>query len=183
MIDNFIDDYKKHRKKIHRKGYKVVGIPSIIIFILTFGFMVLGFFLLPLISNWFIFLEIASVIILFKIDKRVDNLINLNWLKDKAKLKGYISCYLKENGFTLSSQFKELSIILKQRSEKKYKKYDLTSYISIIVAIVIFVLGILVNDNLKLLFVVVALSCIFIIINISLIIIFILVYLLTGKVR
>ncbi|MFJ6264139.1 hypothetical protein ACIQGW_03850 [Lysinibacillus xylanilyticus] len=167
MIDNFIEDYKKYRKKILKRGYEVIGIPlTISFFVLLFSTMV-SLFLIFGLSNWFLLLEIILVIMMLKINKKVDNLLKISWLNYKDKLKGYIEYYLKEQGIILSKQFRELSIILKEKSEKKYKKYDLNPYLAMVVAIIIFALSLLTNDSVKPLIATIAFSSIFIIISIN----------------
>ncbi|MFT9817770.1 hypothetical protein [Lysinibacillus sp. NPDC056185] len=167
MIDNIIEDYKKYRKKILKKGYEVVGIPLTISFFVLLFSTIISFFLILELSNWFLLLEIILVIILLKINKKVDNSLKISWLNYKEKLKDYIAYYLKERGFILSDQFRELSIILKEKSEKKYKKYDLNPYLAMVVAIIIFALSLLTNDSLKPLIATISLSSIFFIISIN----------------
>ncbi|TSI07662.1 hypothetical protein [Lysinibacillus sp. BW-2-10] len=167
MIDNVIEVYKKYRKKLLRKGYEVVGIPiTISFFVILFSTMV-SFFLIFELSKWFFLLEIILVSMLLKINKKVDNLLKISWLNYEDKLKDYIAYYLKDKGVILSEQFRDLSIILKEKSEKKYKKYDLNPYLAMVVAIIIFALSLLTNDSLKPLIVTIAFSSIFIIISIN----------------
>ncbi|MEQ6357324.1 hypothetical protein ABNX05_22165 [Lysinibacillus sp. M3] len=167
MIDNFIQDYKKYRKKILKRGYEVVGIPvTISFFVLLFSALV-SFFLIFELSKWFFLLEIIFLIMLLKINKKVDNLLEISWLNYKEKLKDYIEYYLQEKGVILSEQFRDLSIILKEKSEKKYKKYDLNPYLAMVVTIIIFALSLLTNDSLKPLIITIAFISIFIIISIN----------------
>lgn len=149
MIEKLIEDYKKYRKKILKKGYKIVGIPLTIGFFVILIGTIISFFLIFELSNWFFALEIILIIILLRINKKVDNLLQLSWLNYEEKLKDYIAYYLKDKGIILSKQFKNLSIILKDKSEKKYRKYDLNPYLAMIVAIIIFALSLLSNDSLK----------------------------------
>lgn len=167
MIDNIIENYNNYRKKILKKGYEVVGIPLMLSFLGLLFITILNFFLILKYDKWLILVEIILLIILWKINKKVDNLLKISWLNNEGKLKGYIACNLKEKGFTRSGQFKDLSTILKEKSKNKHRKYDLNPYIAMVVAIIIFTLSLLTNDSLKPLIVTVAISCIFIIISIN----------------
>lgn len=121
MIDNVIEAYKKHRKKILKKGYEVVGIPLAISFFVILFSTIISFFLIFEISKWFFLLEVILAILLLKINKKVDTLLKVSWLSYEEKLKNYIAYYLNEKGVILSEQFRDLSIILKERSEKNIK--------------------------------------------------------------
>lgn len=167
MIDNFIESYKKYRKKILKRGYVILGIPlTISIFVLLFG-TILSFFLIFKLSYWFLLLELFFVILLRIINNKVDNILKKSWLNYEEKLKDYIACYLEDKGIIRSQQYRDLSIILKEKSEKKYKKYDLNPYLAMVVALIIFTLSLLTNDSLKPIIVAIAFSSIFIIISIN----------------
>ncbi|TQR17450.1 hypothetical protein [Psychrobacillus soli] len=167
MIDNIIENYKKYRKKTLKKGYQIVGIPLTLSFFGLLLITILNFFLILEYNNWLILIEIFLVIILWRINKKVDNLLRISWSNNEGKLKDYIACYLKDEGFIRSQQFKDFSVILREKSKQKHKKYDLNPYIAMVVAIIIFTLSLLTNDSLRPLIVTVAICCIFIVISIN----------------
>ncbi|MDI7740572.1 hypothetical protein QMK38_01030 [Lysinibacillus fusiformis] len=167
MVDHIISIYKINREKIVKRGYEVVGIP------LTLGLFGLLFctiynlFLIIDVSRWFIFLETILLYLLWEVNKKVNRLLKIGWLNYEKKLKGYIAYSLQSARLSDSEQIKNLSILLKEKSAKKYKKYDLNSYLAMIVAILIFVLGLLTNESSKPLIVVVAICFIFVVIVVN----------------
>ncbi|MGG0656446.1 hypothetical protein [Rummeliibacillus pycnus] len=167
MIEKTIGDYKNYRVKKLKRGYKIIGWP------LTLGFFVLLLFtfttlyLVIEISIWFSLIEILIGVLFWIINKKVDGLLRISWLDNEDMLKAYVNCYLEERGFVRSQQFKDLSIVLKEISKKRYKKYDLNPYLAIIVSILIFSLSLVVNDNLKYLIIIVAIGTIPIICSIN----------------
>ena len=168
MVDNFIENYIKHRNKTVKKGYEVVGIPLTLAFFITLLCIIVNGFLIIKYNTWmFLFIEIILLIILWKINKKVDALLKLSWPTYEMKLKEYAMCYLKEKEINNSIQIKELSYILKEKSKSKYKKYDLNPYIAIVVAIFTFSMTLLSNEHLNHIIIQIALISIIIFISIN----------------
>lgn len=167
MINNLIEEYKRYRRKTLKKGYQVVGLPLTISFFVLLIITIVCFFLIFEFSGWFLLFELILVIMLLQINKKVDKLLKKSWLNYELDLKKYIECFFKDKGINDPKQIRNLSTILKEKSKKKYKKYDLNPYLSMIIAVSIFVLSLLTSDDIKPLIVILAFTIIFIIISIN----------------
>ncbi|WP_397539834.1 hypothetical protein [Rummeliibacillus pycnus] len=167
MIEKTIEDYKNYRVKKLKRGYKIIGWPLTLCFFGLLLFTFITLYLVIEINIWFSLLEIMLGFLFWIINKKVDGLLRFSWLDNEDMLKAYVNCYLKELGFVRSQQFKDLSIVLKEISKKRYKKYDLNPYLAMIVSIIIFSLSLVVNEDLKYLIIIVAIGAIFIIVSIN----------------
>lgn len=136
MFDTFFQEYSE---KYMNRGYNIIGRP------LTIKFLVVIFCLVLLWFHTFYFSDIVALVItlrLFLVMLDTGNLMDRKieeYQQASVELKSFISLYLKKSlNFNHSIQYKEFANLLKQKSEMLKNSYNLLPYLTMTLAVLLF---------------------------------------------